>query len=347
MYDFHLGNIQKIAKRKHSVLYRPDLYHSDYYCNHKPMNFTTTLYQFALILLIAPLAAGTVKFFKARLQGRKGASPFLPYVTLATLMKKQMVISESASWVFRVAPVLVLGSTLFLALTLPIIMTGGALEQYSNFIIVVGVLMLGTIFLIFGGLDSASAFGGMGSSREMTIASLIEPTMILIFGNLAINTNTSNISRMVEQVNFLTNPFVALSLCALVLLALAENARYPVDNPATHLELTMVHEAMILEYSGRLLALMEYASFIKLTLFSTLLINLIFPIGLLKDPITVSAVLIAPVLLLAKITIIMFLLALLESTIVKMRFYRVHEFLGVAFLLAVGGMILTLVKTIL
>jgi len=240
-----------------------------------------------------------------------------------------------------------LGTTLFLALTLPIILIGGALASYSNFIIVAGVLMLGTIFLVFGGLESASAFGGMGSSREMTIASLVEPTMILIFGALALDTHSSDISTMVSQLNILGQPFVILSLLALTLVALAENARYPVDNPATHLELTMVHEAMILEYSGPYLAMMEYASFVKLTLFATLLVNLIFPGWLIVDGSGVLAFVIAPVLLVVKVVGMMALLAFLETSIVKMRFYRVHEFLTVAFFLSLGGIILTLVNTIL
>ncbi|MBI2453414.1 NADH-quinone oxidoreductase subunit H [Candidatus Peregrinibacteria bacterium] len=311
------------------------------------MNFFVSIYQFILILLIAPFAAGIVKFFKARLQGRKGASPILPYFTILTLMKKQMVISKSTSWVFRLAPFVVLGTSLFMVLILPLVSIDRYLSAYSNFVIIAGILMLGTIFLIFGGLESASAFGGMGSSREMTIASLVEPTMILIFGALALNSGSSEISRMVSDLNITTQPFIIPSLLALVLLALAENARYPVDNPATHLELTMVHEAMILEYSGPFLALIEYASFLKLTLFSVLLMNLIYPIGLLESSSDLLSYLLSPLFLIAKVIVMMFLLAFLESSIVKMRFYRVHEFLAVAFFLSLGGIFLTLVNTIL
>ena len=207
-------------------------------------------------------------------------------------------------------------------------------------------LMLTAVFLVFGGMESASAFGGMGAAREMAIASLVEPTMILIFAAMAINSTTSQISGMLSQLNIFEQPFMLFSLLALVLLALAENARYPVDNPATHLELTMVHEAMVLEYSGPYLALMEYASFLKLSLFSVLLVNFIYPVGLLSATSTAFAYLIAPFFLILKILIMMFLLAFLESAIVKMRFYRVHEFLAVAFFLSLGGVILTLVTTI-
>ncbi|HLD82093.1 MAG TPA: NADH-quinone oxidoreductase subunit H [Patescibacteria group bacterium] len=310
------------------------------------MNIFSSFYQLILLLLLAPLAAGLVKFFKARFQGRKGASPFLPYFTLLTLLKKEMVISDSTSWVFRLAPFVVFGSALFLILLLPLITLVGGFSEYSNFVIVAGVLMLTAVFLVFGGMESASAFGGMGAAREMAIASLVEPTMILIFAAMAINSTTSQISGMLSQLNIFEQPFMLFSLLALVLLALAENARYPVDNPATHLELTMVHEAMVLEYSGPYLALMEYASFLKLSLFSVLLVNFIYPVGLLSATSTAFAYLIAPFFLILKILIMMFLLAFLESAIVKMRFYRVHEFLAVAFFLSLGGVILTLVTTI-
>lgn len=311
------------------------------------INIFATIYQVLLILLVAPLAAGTVKFCKARFQGRKGASPLLPYYMILTLLKKQMVISKSTSWVFKLAPFVVFASALLLALVLPLVGVGGVFGAYSNFIIVAGILMLGTIFLVFGGLESASAFGGMGASREMTIASLVEPTMILVFGALAIGSGHSEVSNMVNLINIFAQPFLILSLMALVLIALAENARYPVDNPATHLELTMVHEAMILEYSGPLLALMEYASFLKLTIFSTLVVNLIYPVGMLSATSGALEFLLAPILLIVKVMMVMFLLAFLESSIVKMRFYRVHEFLTVAFFLSLGGIILTLVNTIL
>lgn len=317
------------------------------------MNLLVIFYQFLIVALVAPFAAGLVKFFKARLQGRRGASPFLPYFTILTLLKKQMVISESTSWVFRISPFIVFGTSLFMALVLPLMTANLALVTFSNFIIVAGILILGAIFLVFGGLESSSAFGGMGASREMTITALIEPTVLLIFGTLALNSRSTEISNMVLHLDFLKNPFLIPTILALALVALAENARYPVDNPATHLELTMVHEAMVLEYSGPYLALLEYASFLKLTFFSLLVANFIWPIGLITGSITnnfdlslvILSLVIAPLIMLAKIIVMMFSLALLESTIVKMRFYRIQEYATVAFFLALGGIILTLVNT--
>lgn len=311
------------------------------------MNSFMTFYQVVLALLFAPLAMGLVKFFKARFQGRLGASPFLPYFTLLTLLKKQMVISKSTSWVFRLAPFIVLGTTFFLILVLPLIRTSDLFAPFSHFVIVAGVLMLGAIFLVLGGLESASAFGGMGACREMTIASLMEPTALLIFATLALSSGSAAIDQMIFQIDYANHPFILLTLLALIFLTLAENARYPVDNPATHLELTMVHEAMVLEYSGPYLAMLEYASALKLTIFSLLLANFIWPIGVVTAAPMMQEIFLAPVFLLLKLIVMMFLLALLESTIVKMRFYRINEYVSISFFLALAGIILTLVNKVL
>jgi formate hydrogenlyase subunit 4/hydrogenase-4 membrane subunit HyfE len=303
-----------------------------------------TLLQTAFILLIAPFAAGLVKFCKARLQGRKGASPFLPYYTFATLLKKQMVISQASSWVFRAVPFVVLSTSFALAAILPLLFLGGKLASMSDFLVVSGILVLGSIFLVLGGLDPGSAFGGMGSSREMTIASLLEPTIIMIFAAMSFVAGTFAIDGMMGQSLVFSHPYLLLSIFAFLLVALAENARYPVDNPATHLELTMVHEAMILEYSGPYLAMMEYASAIKLTVFAVLISNFLFPstVLALTGP---AALFIALAWGIIKVVVTMGLLALLETTIVKMRFYRIQEYMSVAFFTAMFGMITALFAT--
>jgi formate hydrogenlyase subunit 4 len=203
-----------------------------------------------------------------------------------------------------------------------------------------------------GGLDVGSAFGGMGSSREMTIVALLEPTIILTFTTFALATGTSAVDGMmqtaVEAGNLLlAAPYLLMSLLALMLMALAENARYPVDNPATHLELTMVHEAMILDYSGPYLAMLEYAASLKLTLFALLVANFILPWQLVVSSSSVTDVLLAIVMTVVKLTVIMFLVALLESTIAKMRFYRVQEFLTGAFFMALSGLALALLSQLL
>lgn len=300
-----------------------------------------TIFQAIVILAVAPLAMGLVRMFKARMQGRKGASLFLPYLTLATLLRKEMVISKSTSWVFRLVPFVVLGTTVFLALVLPLVGTGGALSRMSDFILVASVLALGAIFLVLGGLDSASAFGGMGSAREMTISSLIEPTVIVTFSAFAVATGQTTIDGML-----VFQPILSLSVLSLVLMTLAENARYPVDNPATHLELTMVHEAMVLEYSGPYLAMLEYASSLKLTIFTLLVANILFPNFFFLTPfaaVTIFGTVLAVVL---KLVIGMFLLALIESSIAKMRFYRMQEYLSVAFFIALAGLMIVLINIV-
>lgn len=305
-----------------------------------------TILQGIFILAVAPLAAGLVKFFKARLQGRKGASPLLPYYTFATLFRKEMVISSATSWIFRAVPFVVFASSIALAFILPLIFKGAVLSSLSDFLVIGGILMFGSIFLVLGGLEPGSAFGGMGSSREMTIAALLEPILVMIFAAMSFVAGTFAIDGMMQQSLLVDFPFLILSVFALFLVMLAENARYPVDNPATHLELTMVHEAMILEYSGPYLAILEYASAIKLTVFALLLSNFVFSgsvfyaVGL-----GVGGILTAIFLGVIKISLMMLILALLESMITKMRFYRMQEFLSIAFLTALSGLVLAIVSS--
>lgn len=302
-----------------------------------------TLLQAVFILAIAPFASGLVRMCKARLQGRRGASPFLPYYTFATLLKKEMVISSATSWIFRAVPFVVLASSIALAFILPLLFVGGKLASLSDFLVVGGILIIGSIFLVLGGLDPGSAFGGMGSSREMTIASLLEPTIIMVFAAMSFVGGTFAIDGMVGQNLIFAHPYLILSVVAFILVTLAENARYPVDNPATHLELTMVHEAMILEYSGPYLAMLEYASAIKLTAFAVLLSNFIFPGTVLAAAGLGAVSLIVAIMSGAlKVVVAMALLALLETTVVKMRFYRMQEYMSIAFFTALAGMVIAL-----
>lgn len=302
------------------------------------------LIQIIFVLLVAPFASGMVRFVKARLQGRHGASPFLPYVTLLTLVRKEMVVSSATSWVFHVVPFVVLGSTFALACIVPTIFIGTSIAHASDFLVVAGILIVGSVFLVMGGLDTGSAFGGMGSSREMTIATLLEPVIIMVFATLSFVTGTSTIDGMLQQQLSFADPYLFLIIGALGLVALAENARYPVDNPATHLELTMVHEAMILEYSGAYLALLEYAAAIKLTIFSLLIANFAFPQTMLNSSLDggIAAVGVGIVYATVKIIIVMVGLAFVESLLVKMRFYRMSEYFSIAFVVALLGMIVAL-----
>ncbi|MEK7620139.1 MAG: NADH-quinone oxidoreductase subunit H [Patescibacteria group bacterium] len=297
--------------------------------------------QVLVVLLVAPLVTGLVRWVKARLQGRRGAVPWLVYFALLTTLKKENVISESRSWMFRLVPFVVLGTILFLVVTLPLIFSDGGLAQIDLFVLA-GVLALGSIFLVFGGLDAATAFGGMGASREMTLATLIEPAVLTTFAGFAVVAGSSSVQAIFGQgMTVVSHPALLLSFAALVLITLAENARYPVDNPATHLELTMVHEAMILEYSGPYLAMLEYASSIKLTVFMLILGNLIWvqPVSAFD----LSTIGMAVLGVLVTVVVGSCLLALLESSMAKMRFFRMQEYLSVAFFLAFAGLILTLI----
>ncbi|MCR4313941.1 MAG: NADH-quinone oxidoreductase subunit H [Candidatus Uhrbacteria bacterium] len=285
-------------------------------------SMTLIIIQGIVVLALAPFVTGLVRWFKARLQGRHGAAPWLVYFALLTTLKKENVISESRSWVFRCVPFVVLGTALFLSVVLPLLFPNGGIPQVDLFVLA-GVLALGSVFLVLGGLDAATAFGGMGASREMALAALIEPTVLVTFAAFASVAGSSSIQDIFGNgLTAISHPALLLSFAALVLVTLAENARYPVDNPATHLELTMVHEAMVLEYSGPYLALLEYASSIKLTVFLLILGNL------------------AGASAIVTVVVGSFALALLESTIAKMRFFRMQEYMSIAFFLALAGLIL-------
>lgn len=294
-----------------------------------------TVAQLVLVVALAPLSAGLVRKGKAWLQGRQGPPVLLPYWTVLTLMRKQTVLSTSTSWVFRAAPFVVLATALVSAAVLPLVARGGAAAPLSHLMLVAGVWMLGAVFLVFAGVDSASTFGGMGASREMTISAFLEPALIVGLAAFAVASGSPLVDHMLRVAGrgLFAHPWLLPALASLALVALGENARYPVDNPATHLELTMVHEAMVLEYSGPALAMMELAGMIKLTVFALLLANLVVPAGLAAAGGGLLALVVAPVASLAKLAAIAGLLALLESSMAKMRFYGLPEyFFGSLFL---------------
>lgn len=296
--------------------------------------FILTLVQTLFVLVAAPLVVGFIRWVKARLQGRHGASPWLMYYSYLTLLKKEHVLSPSRSWVFRLVPMVVCGLTLLFAIVLPLVFVEHRLVSI-DFVVFAGLVTLSAVFLVFGGLESASAFGGMGSSREMTLAALVEPAVIVSFAGLSVVAGSANMDVMFSQTSIFSSPGLLVTAFALFLILLAENARYPVDNPATHLELTMVHEAMVLEYSGPSLALLEYASAVKLTVFLLLISQLLLPVF---DWPLVSLLAAAGSLVVGSC-----LIAVIESTMAKMRFYRMQEYMTFTFFLALGGLILTLI----
>ncbi|MEK7706802.1 MAG: NADH-quinone oxidoreductase subunit H, partial [Verrucomicrobiota bacterium] len=243
--------------------------------------------QTLLLLLLAPLVSGCIKNWKAKLQNRRGPRIWQPYFDIVKFLRKDMVISEHASWVFSAAPYVVFISSLLVGLMVPMLTTQAPLSLFGGALAVIGLLALGRFFLALGGLDPASAFGGMGSSREMTISAIAEPALMLAIFTVAITAGSTDLSHIVAAGQGssmkLLNPAHLMAFAALFIVLLAETGRIPVDNPATHLELTMIHEAMLLEYSGRYLAFMEWGASIKQLVLMTLLVNIFLPVGLAVD----------------------------------------------------------------
>ena len=301
-----------------------------------------TALQWLVAVLGAPLLVGIVGKTKARLQGRRGAGVWQPYRNLRKLLVKEVVISGTTSWVFRLTPYVVISTMLLSALMVPVLTTSGALPFLGNIIMLMSVFLLGTFFLALAALDAGSSFGGMGSSREMAIAALAEPTVMIAIFAIALRAGSTDLNEMVRRSVsdplLLLNPGHLLAFLSFVIVALAETGRLPVDNPSTHLELTMIHEAMILEYSGRYLALIEWASSIKLFLFLTLLGNIFFPWGIAVTPEPVALV-IGVFALAIKLGVLALGLAILETSVAKLRLFLVPELLSGSFLLALLAVI--------
>ena len=295
------------------------------------------LLQAAVVGAGAPLLVGLIRTLKARLQGRRGASPLQPYRDLRTLLAKEAVVSETTSWIFRFTPYLLAVIMLVVAVTVPLLGTRSSFGFTGNIVLVMYLLLLGTFFLALAGLDAGSAFGGMGSSREVMVAALAEPTVILAIFSLALHAGTTDLGGIVERLRaeqlLILNPGHLLAFVAFFIVMVAETGRLPVDNPATHLELTMIHEAMVLEYSGRYLALVEWASGMKLLLFLGLLGNLFLPWGV-PTGVSLPGVLIGTLTLAVKLVVLAVAVALLESVVAKLRLFRVPELLSGSFVLA-------------
>lgn len=293
--------------------------------------------QLLAIPILSPVFVGVIRKIKAKMQNRQGASIFQPYFDLRKLFGKNEVISEDASWIFRFAPYLIFAITIMIGAIIPIFSTYTSNNYLSDFLVVVYLLALGTFFLALSGMDVGSAFGGFGSSREMTVAALTEGGLIFSLLALALAGQSTNLFQIVNSISaFSIAQFtpILMSFAGFMLALLAENGRFPFDNPATHLELTMIHEAMILEYSGKRLALLEWAAANKLLIFITLAVNLFFPWGI-SASLGAGAIVIALGLFVAKVLVICFGVAFLESTIAKFRYFRLPDLLFTSFILSV------------
>jgi formate hydrogenlyase subunit 4 len=300
--------------------------------------------QIIVLLAVSPFIMGLIRRIKARLQCRRGAPLLQPYLDLAKLFRKQPVVSSTTSWIFTATPYILFGSTLAAGLLVPVFVSTTPLNFAGNIIALVYLLALGTFFLILAGLDAGSAFGGMGGSREAIVASLTEPAMILSIFAIALTARSTNLSTIVHKTALLEGivtdpPPHLMALAALFIVALAETGRVPVDNPETHLELTMIHEAMALEYSGRYLALVEWAASLKLLVFLTLIVNVFAPWGIATQ-VSGAAVALGLGVYLAKVTGLAALIALIESMFAKLRLFRVPDLLGTAFILSLLALVL-------
>jgi formate hydrogenlyase subunit 4 len=304
------------------------------------------LAQLLLVLLLAPLLTGYVRKVKAHLLRRRGPPVLQPYRDLLKLIRKEVVLAHNASWVFRVAPYLVFATTLIAAALVPTFATGLAFTLAADLIAIVALLGSARFVLALAGLDVGTSFGGIGSSREMMIASLAEPAMLMIVFTLSLlagSTQLSSVSAFMQGPEVGLRVSLAMSLVGLIMVAIAENARIPVDNPATHLELTMVHEAMILEYSGRHLAVIEAAASLKLLLYLSMIACVFAPWGIATAGQGLAALGMGLGTYLAKLAVGGFLLAVFETITAKMRVFRVSDFLGAALMLGLLAALLLFV----
>ena len=302
--------------------------------------------QMALVLALAPLLLGFTRKVKARLLRRRGPPMLQPYRDLLRLIRKEVVLADNASWLFRSGPYMVFSATWVAAALVPTFATGLHFSWAADLIAITALIGSARFFLALLGMDVGTSFGGIGASREMMFATLAEPAMIMIAFTVALVAGSTQLSAIAQ---FMLNSgslrvSLGLALAALVIVALAENARIPVDNPATHLELTMVHEAMVLEYSGRHLAVLEFAAALKLLLYLSLISCIFLPWGLALPGDGFASYAVGLAAYVGKLALGGFLLVLIETSIAKMRVFRVPDFLGIALMLGLLGTLLRFVS---
>ena len=290
-----------------------------------------------LIVAGSPLLVGLMRQVRARLEGRAGAGVRQPWRDLRKLLRKESITPRGTGEVFRLAPLVLVATTLLVAVVVPFVTTESALGPAADLFAVVALLALGAVALALAGLDTGTAFGGMGASREMTILALVEPTLLVAIFALSVRVGSTNLTAIVSSTLHeparVISPVSLLAAVALIVVIIAETGRLPVDNPSTHLELTMVHEAMVLEYAGADLALVELAAAMRLSVFLGLLANLFAPWGIAAAA-TPPALLIGVLALVAKVGVLGVLLAAGEVFVAKLRLFRVPELLAGSFLLA-------------
>ena len=302
------------------------------------MSYVAGAAQIGTVMVGAPLVVGAMRQVRARWEGRAGGGLLQPWRDLVKQLGKQQITPRGTTIVFTAAPAVLAGTTLLIAAIAPLVATGSPLDSSADLFAIVGLLFLGTVALTLAGIDTGTSFGGMGASREITIAALVEPTILLAVFALSIPAGSANLGALVantiDHPGQVTSLAGVLAFVALVIVIIAETGRLPVDNPATHLELTMVHEAMVLEYAGPRLALVEWASAMRLTVLLGLLSNLFLPWGIADSEPTALSVAVGVVAVAAKVAVLAVLLASAEVFIAKLRLFRVPELLAGSFLLA-------------
>ncbi|UXA09125.1 NADH-quinone oxidoreductase subunit H [Mycobacterium sp. SMC-2] len=302
------------------------------------MSYVAGAVQVGGVMVGAPLVVGLTRQVRARWEGRAGGGILQPWRDIVKQLGKQQVTPLGTTVVFAAAPAIIAGSTLLIAAIAPLVATGSPLDASADLFAVVGLLFVGTVALALAGIDTGTSFGGMGASREITIAALVEPTILLAVFALSMPVGSANLGALVAHT--ITHPGQVVSLAAvlafvaLVIVIVAETGRLPVDNPSTHLELTMVHEAMVLEYAGPRLALVEWAAGMRLTVLLALLANLFAPWGIAGARPGVTEIVVGAAAVAVKVALLAGLLSTVEVFVAKLRLFRVPELLAGSFLLA-------------
>lgn len=303
---------------------------------------TVGLIQVMVILVLAPMLTGIIRKTKARTQKRIGASILQPYYDLLKLVRKDEVVSDQTSWIFRACPWVNFAVMATTAFFIPVFLVYTPFGLVGDLLLVVGLFALGRFFTMLAGLDVASSFGGLGSSREMMISALLEPALFLSIFVVAITYGGTNLSTLIgasSNSSFLPHPQIIFAAIGLFIIILGETGRLPFDNPATHLELTMVHEAMILEYSGKSLALMEWSQSIKQIILFTLMINIFVPWGI-SSSILLSSLAVGFLTFIGKISLFGIFVAFLESSVAKWRLFRIPDLIAIAIATSMVGIVL-------
>lgn len=304
--------------------------------------FVYVVVQLSVILLIAPLVSGIIKKVKALSQKRKGPPVLQLYIDIYKLFRKDTVISDTASWIFRATPYINFTTALLAGILIPVSLTLTPINFGGDIIFIIYILAMGRFFMTLSGVDTGSTFGGMGSSREMAISSLIEPTLLVSVFTVGLISKSTSVHDMMSTLSSIGlnifQPVYIMCFLAMVIVIIAESSRIPVDDPATHLELTMVHEAMLLEYSGKHLALMELGAAVKQLVLITLLVNLFMPLdSLVALDNTLLAIGISILLYIGKVAIVSILIALAEINTVKLRLFSVPNLAAISFILSFLG----------